>query len=51
MVLSCILIAVTVFQGNLHYSTYTLIGWGAPVIMTTAWAVITGMKYSASKYV
>lgn len=44
-------VTVTVFQGSLHFSTYTLIGWGAPVIMTTAWAIITGLKYSASKYV
>jgi hypothetical protein len=44
-------VAVTVFQENSHYSVYTLIGWGAPVVMTTAWAVTTAMKYSASKYV
>ncbi|XP_023726525.1 PDF receptor [Cryptotermes secundus] len=42
-------ITVTVFQENSHYSVYTLIGWGAPVVMTTAWGVTTAMKYSASK--
>ena len=43
------MVTVTVFQESAHYSVYTVVGWGAPVIMTTAWAVTTALQYGASK--
>jgi len=42
-------IAVTVFQEKFHYLLYTLMGWGVPILMTTAWAVTTALYFEASK--
>ena len=28
----------------LHFRMYYVIGWGVPVIMTTIWAVVTGLQ-------
>ncbi|GLH04197.1 PDF receptor [Gryllus bimaculatus] len=43
------MITVSVFQEHAYYAAYPLLGWGAPVVMTTAWAVTTGLRYGPSK--
>jgi len=40
---------VTVFQDKVYAWLYTLLGWGAPVILTAAWAVTTAMYFGAEK--
>lgn len=35
---------VRVFQETFHYKLYTSLGWGAPVIMTSAWAVTLAVQ-------
>ncbi|XP_068084336.1 PDF receptor [Anabrus simplex] len=42
------MITVTVFHENSYYIAYTVLGWGGPVIMTTAWAVTTALRYGSS---
>ncbi|CAB3365838.1 Hypothetical predicted protein [Cloeon dipterum] len=42
------MITVTVFQEKFHYLFYTLMGWGVPILMTTAWAVTTALYFETS---
>ncbi|XP_073976675.1 pigment-dispersing factor receptor isoform X2 [Rhodnius prolixus] len=37
-------VSVRVFQETFHYKLYTSLGWGAPVIMTSAWAVTLAVQ-------
>ncbi|XP_059468350.1 PDF receptor [Neocloeon triangulifer] len=42
------MITVTVFQEKFHYWAYTLMGWGVPIVMTTAWAVTTALYFETT---
>ncbi|XP_043235104.1 PDF receptor-like isoform X2 [Amphibalanus amphitrite] len=39
------MISVTVFSPRFYDKFYYTTGWGAPVVMTTVWAVVTGLNY------
>lgn len=43
-------IPVTVFHHEQsYYALYSVVGWGAPVLMTATWAYITARYYTSSK--
>ncbi|XP_054016652.1 PDF receptor-like isoform X4 [Hylaeus anthracinus] len=39
------MVTVTVFQETSYYRMYRFVGWGCPVLMTLAWAVVTAFYY------
>ncbi|KAL0106508.1 hypothetical protein PUN28_016307 [Cardiocondyla obscurior] len=39
------MVTVTVFQETSHYRIYRFVGWGCPVLMTSAWAFIMAFYY------
>lgn len=39
------MLTVTVFQENAYYLVYSFIGWGVPVVITTAWVVTVVVHY------
>ncbi|XP_046741752.1 PDF receptor [Diprion similis] len=42
-------ITVTIFQETSYYRMYRFVGWGCPVLMTLAWAIVTAFYYHPSK--
>ncbi|XP_034943280.1 PDF receptor [Chelonus insularis] len=43
------MVTVTVFQETAYYRMYRLVGWGFPLIMTLAWAIVTAVYYHPTK--
>ncbi|KAK6629841.1 hypothetical protein RUM43_003661 [Polyplax serrata] len=44
------MITVTVFhKEQSYYTMYSIIGWGSPVAITAAWALVTATHYTTSK--
>ncbi|XP_014469715.1 PREDICTED: PDF receptor [Dinoponera quadriceps] len=39
------MVTVTVFQETSYYRMYRLVGWGGPVLITLAWAVVMAFYY------
>lgn len=39
------MVTVTVFQETSYYRMYRFVGWGCPVLMTLAWAIIMAFYY------
>ncbi|KAL6261223.1 hypothetical protein P5V15_008748 [Pogonomyrmex californicus] len=39
------IVTVTVFQETSHYRIYRFVGWGCPVLMTSAWAIVMAFYY------
>ena len=41
-------LTIDVFPASLVFSLYYVIGWGVPVLMTAAWAIVTGIHISSN---
>ncbi|KAG5330229.1 PDFR protein, partial [Acromyrmex heyeri] len=39
------MVTVTVFQETSYYRMYRFVGWGCPVLMTSAWAIVMAFYY------